>query len=61
LFTGDGVESVKLIDFGIVRVTGQAERLTASGASIGTPGYMAPEQVRSHREVELRADVFALG
>jgi len=61
LFTGEDVDTVKLIDFGIVRVTGEAERLTASGASIGTPGYMAPEQVRSHREVESRADVFALG
>jgi serine/threonine protein kinase len=51
---------VKVLDFGIARV----ENLTAGGpppqAFVGTPGYMAPEQIRGD-EVDFRADVFALG
>ncbi|MER8013396.1 serine/threonine-protein kinase [Streptomyces griseoluteus] len=49
-----------LIDFGIARaVTGTAS-LTATGASVGSPGYMAPEQILGAR-VAGAADVFSLG
>jgi serine/threonine protein kinase/Tfp pilus assembly protein PilF len=49
-----------LTDFGIARVEGVAEpSLTDPGAPIGTPGYMAPEQVASGR-VDARADLYAL-
>jgi serine/threonine protein kinase len=49
-----------LTDFGIARVEGVAEpSLTESGAPIGTPGYMAPEQAAGYR-VDRRADLYAL-
>ena len=48
----------KLIDMGIVRTS---TRITTSGMLVGTPGYMSPEQARGDRDVDSRADVFALG
>src|SRR5439155_24471948 len=51
----------KLIDFGLARRLREASRLTHTGSTIGTPGYMAPEQVRGERTLDARADVFALG
>jgi serine/threonine protein kinase len=53
---------VKLLDFGLALLTGDAEshtRLTHPGTLLGTPRYMAPEQVRS-AAVDERADLFAL-
>ncbi|MFD9910425.1 protein kinase, partial [Streptomyces sp. NPDC059063] len=59
LLTADGP---RVIDFGIARATGDHARgpLTATGAMLGTPGYMAPEQVLG-TEVGPATDVFALG
>jgi pimeloyl-ACP methyl ester carboxylesterase len=54
------VDRVKLLDFGIARRAGLAA-LTMSGHRVGTPVYMAPEQARGQREVDARADVYALG
>ncbi len=50
----------KLVDFGIAKLTARS-RITSVGALMGTPGYMAPEQIRSETNVDARADVFALG
>jgi hypothetical protein len=62
LMLGDGVERVKLVDFGVARRTTDATRLTRTGALVGTAGYMAPEQVRGSRiPIDGRADLFALG
>jgi serine/threonine protein kinase len=53
-------ERVKLLDFGIAKVAGAAER-TGSGISMGTPRYMAPEQATNAARATGRADVFSLG
>jgi serine/threonine-protein kinase len=60
LFTSDGVP--KIIDFGLARSLQQDSALTLSGVSLGTPSYMAPEQVQGKRiELTATADVYALG
>src|SRR5262249_7704980 len=51
---------VKLLDFGLAREQEGGEILTHSGAVMGTPGYMAPEQARGEK-VDARADLFSLG
>ncbi|MBL9020384.1 MAG: serine/threonine protein kinase, partial [Myxococcales bacterium] len=51
--------AVKIIDFGLA-TTAVGEGLTATGAILGTPHYMAPEQVRG-KPVDARTDVYALG
>jgi urea transport system substrate-binding protein len=51
---------VKLLDFGLARVAGGVSTLTASGAIVGTPHYLAPEQARG-QTLDHRCDLFALG
>ena len=61
--TAAGTSSgAKLTDLGLARMGNQsgATELTAAGAILGTPGYMAPEQAFG-REVDHRADIYALG
>lgn len=50
---------VKLMDFGIARDPGKSE-LTQVGLAVGTPAYMAPEQIRGDK-IDFRTDVFAVG
>ncbi|MET9362931.1 serine/threonine-protein kinase [Streptomyces sp. NPDC006632] len=57
LLTLDGP---RLIDFGIARATDGTASLTATGVSIGSPGYMAPEQILG-RGATGAADLFSLG
>jgi predicted Ser/Thr protein kinase len=54
---------VKIADFGIAKIIGRAAEpdLTETRGAIGTPHYMAPEQVETPRAVDHRADIFALG
>jgi predicted Ser/Thr protein kinase len=49
-----------LMDFGITKMTNASTSLTGTGA-IGTIDYMAPEQIMSSKEVDKRADIYALG
>ena len=49
-----------LSDFGIARAL-DAPELTNAGRTVGTPAYMAPEQCAGSREVDGRADIYALG
>jgi serine/threonine-protein kinase len=58
----DDAERVALVDFGIAQVHSPGDdKLTAVGAIIGTPAYMAPEQLLGHEDIDVRADVYALG
>jgi hypothetical protein len=55
---------VKIADFGLAKIAGSNPRdpsLTAAGDVMGTPHYMAPEQVEKPREVDHRADIYSLG
>jgi serine/threonine protein kinase len=62
VFLVDGsIDRIKLLDFGIAHVKDATQALTATDSSLGTPGYMPPEQIRSARNVDARADLYALG
>ena len=55
--------NVKIADFGLGKILGtsRTERLTGTRDIMGTPHYMAPEQIESPRDVDHRADIYALG
>ncbi len=58
---GDEKDFVKVLDFGLVKdVTGEKEDLTQQGLFMGSPKYMAPEQILGG-EVSARTDIYALG
>jgi serine/threonine-protein kinase len=59
----DGTPCVKVLDFGISKQTasGADAGVTTTQAVLGSPRYMSPEQMRSTRDVDVRADVWALG
>ncbi|NMC69535.1 MAG: serine/threonine protein kinase [Myxococcales bacterium] len=59
-----GERNVKLLDFGIARLTANADqsvRLTQPGAVMGTPYYMSPEQARGDQNVDAGVDIYAAG
>ena len=61
---GDNPDFVKIMDFGISKVIDAHDskvRLTETGAVVGTPIYMAPEQARAEQTIDHRADVYAVG
>jgi serine/threonine protein kinase len=60
LLVGGKVERATIVDLGLARRQADRRELTDVGSFLGTPGYVAPEQVRGER-VDARADVFSLG
>ena len=59
----DRFGGVKLVDFGLAKLSGDAGglQLTRTDQAMGTPRYMAPEQLERPRDVDHRADLFSLG
>ncbi len=59
---GDEADFVKVLDFGLVKniEEGKGEDLTQTGLFMGSPKYMAPEQIRGEH-VDARTDIYALG
>lgn len=63
---GSDEEVVKLLDFGISKITDSARKpvdmsLTRSGVAVGTPHYMSPEQVQGSKNIDFRTDLYSLG
>jgi serine/threonine-protein kinase len=69
----DEAELIKVLDFGVAKflrgdtaghdkaAAGAAVDITQHDAAVGTPRYMAPEQIGAGREIDFRADIYALG
>ena len=56
----DAKGEVKLMDFGVARMTEASEAMTQAGLIVGTPHYMSPEQVQG-KQLDARSDVYAMG
>jgi serine/threonine protein kinase len=62
IMVGAADGEAKLIDFGLAKNLHELSLgITADGETLGTVGYMAPEQVRTAREADHRADIYGLG
>lgn len=62
----DGLESIKVLDFGISKSSGMSgstpgSDMTQTQSMLGSPFYMSPEQMQSARSVDMRTDIWALG
>src|SRR5260370_6074652 len=57
----DGSRIVKVLDFGISKITGGNNSVAPTTAMLGSPPYMSPEQLTTPRDVDLRTDIWSLG
>ncbi len=59
----DGVHAIKVLDFGISKITGAAAgaSITDTTTVMGSPSYMSPEQMESSHNVDAQTDIWALG
>ncbi|MCB9595991.1 MAG: serine/threonine protein kinase, partial [Sandaracinaceae bacterium] len=57
----DGEEVPKLLDFGIAKLLENSVLQTQAGSTLGTPGYMSPEQMRGVSELTPASDVWGMG
>ena len=55
----DDAWNIKLIDLGLCRIIGKTEE--AEGTTVGTVGYISPEQARGHDDLDIRSDIYSLG
>ena len=56
--------TVKVLDFGLAKATREEKvdsRLTSEGQALGTPDFIAPEQIRDAMSADIRADIYSLG
>jgi serine/threonine-protein kinase len=60
LAQANGTQVLKVLDFGISKLEGDAA-VTLTSSALGTPVYMSPEQIRSARRVDERSDIWSLG
>ncbi len=58
---GAGSRRAVILDFGLARMQAEDVHITQSGAIIGTPAFMSPEQARGEKNVDARTDLFSLG
>ena len=55
-------EEVKVLDFGVSKILSVGDMaFTVTGALVGSPAYMSPEQARASKEIDPRADIWSLG
>ena len=57
----DGQQIPKVMDFGIAKILDHEAKMTATGSSMGTLAYSAPEQIKNAAGIDHRADIYALG
>jgi len=57
----DGSNLLKILDFGISKTPAEITELTGTQTVIGTPTYMAPEQMRTARQTDPRSDIWSMG